>query len=657
MVDRINNIFLINAPAGSGKTTSIRNHLKSITMRDPNIKVLCITYTNRAVDELKKDLNNPNIIVSTIHSYINDLVSPFFSEKAVIDLYWELFETEIDKRIANVDNNENIKTSNERFREKFGSLTKQVIKENITTVSYGETPFTSLYYGKLSHEDLLVFAFFLVKKYPIILKKIYAKYRYIFIDEYQDTSAYVLKLLYAAVEGKPDVKLYLLGDKMQQIYHNYDGSFETEFQTFDTSKKLDINYRSITEIISILNKIYNDRAYDQKASETNKAIKPDFLPRIVISKNPRYTIQKIQKKFPKTLILYLMNKEKYEEINALNLYNCFEKMDMYSFGKKYSPSDVLSDLSDDNPDPMMKLLFLIAKIVSLYNANNFGTIISLCKTHTKFFNASTLRIFKHSDKATLKKKLDQLVMVYNAEGSTIFHVLDKLRELEIIKKDSIEPFMENEEYKPLFDVAIKEVNNLSDYLNDPTISTQHGVKGESHISVIFLANSSYSTPNVRMYEFFELWSNVEFSLTEFEEFYYSFMIDAASLESQMGIKLSELKKESFINNQTTIQKACTDAINKYTNSIFNFICKKDFEAYLSKQNVTAAKNIFKISKVEGMLTAYKLFYVGCSRARKNLSIVVDENKISLYKEAFIKKVKDTGFLVEFEPLSESPEER
>lgn len=171
---------------------------------------------------------------------------------------------------------------------------------------------------------------------------------------------------------------------MQQIYHNYDGSFESEFQTFDTTNKLDTNHRSIADIISILNNIYNDSNYNQNPSEENKDIKPDIAPRIIISKNPQKTIQAIQKDFPNTLILYLMNKEKYEEIGALNLYQCFDKMEAYSFGKKYSPSDVLSDLSDDNPDPLMKLLFVICKIVALYNTENFGNIISLCKDNLNF---------------------------------------------------------------------------------------------------------------------------------------------------------------------------------------------------------------------------------------------------------------------------------
>lgn len=38
-------------------------------------------------------------------------------------------------------------------------------------------------------------------------------------------------------------------------------------------------------------------------------------------------------------------------------------------------------------------------------------------------------------------------------------------------------------------------------------------------------------------------------------------------------------------------------------------------------------------------------YVGCSRARKNLIIVVDENKVTGFKEAFIDKMQEIGFTV------------
>lgn len=189
-----NNKHLINAPAGSGKTTYIREQLKSICLNQPKSKILCITYTNRAADELKKGLDSTNITVSTIHSYINDLISPFYSQKEALALYWEIYETKINERITNATGNEHIKESNQRYIEKYGELTDKVVRENLLAISYGETPFTSLYTGKLSHDDLLMFANRLVKKYPVLLRKIGDKYNYIFIDECQDTSAYVLDI-------------------------------------------------------------------------------------------------------------------------------------------------------------------------------------------------------------------------------------------------------------------------------------------------------------------------------------------------------------------------------------------------------------------------------------------------------------------------------
>lgn len=53
----------------------------------------------------------------------------------------------------------------------------------------------------------------------------------------------------------------------------------------------------------------------------------------------------------------------------------------------------------------------------------------------------------------------------------------------------------------------------------------------------------------------------------------------------------------------------------------------------------------KLRRWRGILTAYKLFYVGCSRARKNLIVVVDAYKVNRFKEAFMNKMKEIGFSV------------
>lgn len=648
MANEINNIFLINAPAGSGKTTSIKNRLKDISLDDPKSKILCITYTNRAVEELQKDLDNKNIYVSTIHSYINDLISPFFAEKQVLEIYWSLFRNRINERIQNIENDDHVNESNQKYIDNFGGLSEDIIKSNLIKISYNETQFTSLYYGGLSHDDLLRFAYILSEKHPIILKKIYGKFNYIFIDEYQDTSADVLRLFYNAVESK-NVKLYLLGDRMQQIYKNYDGSFQNEFKKFNTSEKLVINHRSVPQIISILNKLYNDKDFNQDPSEKNKDAMPDFNPEIVITSNMDEAINKAQSKSPHTLVLYLLNREKYAEIGAETIYRRFNNMEKYSFGRKYSPTDVLSDMTEDNPDLLMKFLFIIYRVVKFYSNENYGSVISLCKKHNNLFNYTFIKLNSHRDKARLKDSFDKLVEIYSKDETTIRDILCKVVEVNISTEETVEKFTENVEYNEVFDVAVKELNNLATYLDSPLISTQHGVKGESHISVVFVANDSNNNPIVRMHDFFALWATVDFSLPQIEELYYSYLKEVNTLINALGMKTDDLNAENHNRNETNkiiLREACEKIMELFgKNKIFEFAYKKDYETYLSNPNVGNAKRTFKTTRLYGILSAYRLFYVGCSRARKNLTIIVDNSKVANFKDAFTKKAINIGFTI------------
>lgn len=642
-----NNKHLINAPAGSGKTTNIRTRLKSICLNEPKSRILCITYTNRAADELKKDLDSANVTVSTIHSYINDLISPFYPLKEALDLYWEIFEEKIKARIKNEENDEHIEQSNQHYIEKHGDINIDLIRENLRKLSYGETPFTSLYSGKLSHDDLIMFANKLIKKYPVLLRKISDKYNYIFIDEYQDTSAYILDIFYDAVVNKENIQLYLLGDRMQQIYRNYDGSFEEKLQEFDTSQRLAVNHRSIGKIISILNMIYNDDSFKQDPSEDNKDITPDISPRAIITSNVTEAVEHFQTSFPGILTLYLMNKEKYAEIGAKNLYSAYEKMEAYSFGRKYSPTDVLSDMSNDNPDALMKFLFLLNNIMMLYAKENYGMLISVCRKENGFFNSSLFQLKRHTDKKVLQDKLEAVKIVYEREKSLIKDVIECLFEQSLISDAVKNIYEENLEYQQILNIEIAEIKNLASYLGTPHISTQHGVKGESHQSVIFVAADNYSTPNVRMYSFFELWSKNNFSLPEFEDLFYSYSKIIMEVEAKLGMKTSELNAETHNKNETNknlLTEYSNQVLNTYRdNKLFEALLKDDFTTYLTKSTVSNAKNIFKLSKIEGILTAYKLFYVGCSRARKNLVVVVDENKINKFKDIFVDKLTTIGF--------------
>ena len=152
-----------------------------------------------------------------------------------------------------------------------------------------------------------------------------------------------------------------------------------------------------------------------------------------------------------------------------------------------------------------------------------------------------------------------------------------------------------------------------------------------------------------MYPFFALWSNLEFSLPQFETLFYSYNRMIEKVEAELGMKISELTAETHNKsekNKAILVRYSNEVLEKYQgNILFDALCKDDFISYLAKQNVGNAKKIFKITKMEGILTAYKLFYVGCSRARKNLIVVVDAYKVNGFKEAFMNKMKEIGFSV------------
>lgn len=647
---RIENIFLVNAPAGSGKTTKIKAMLSEIVTTNPNDHILCITYTNRAAEELSKGMDTGNIFFGTIHAYIHKLVAPFFAHKQILNLFWEIYGAQIRERISNTTCDDNITMSNQRYIEKYGALTEESVRYNILRINYNETSFNSLYYGGLGHDDLIIFAKEIFERFPAVRRKIINKYKFIFIDEYQDTSGYILRLFYEAVRDT-EIKLYLLGDRMQQIYKNYDGSFEEELLIFNRSISLDTNHRSIKVIVDILNNIYNNPAYKQDVSSDKKEIQPDYLPEVVITKDAKSSVKEYQLKNNEVLVLYLLNKDKFKEIGASGLYKAFSGMDKYSFSRKYHPNDVLSDNTQENPDPLMRFLFSFDDIMYYYQNKNFGRMITHCKNYKEFYSASTYFITKHDDKKRLATIYERLSAIYFNKGSivTIEQMLKILLEHDIISEMFIEGVIEAGEYTAVLEVAITEVRRLAAYLKEPKISTQHGVKGESHTSVVFVAADSYNTPIVHMYEFFRVWSHVHFSLNEIENFYYQYAKQVIEVENKLGMPTKDLTADSHNKNEANkiiLKQASEKILNVFQeNNIFEVLCKKNYEEYLKKPNVGNAKKCFKDNTVYGVVVAYKLFYVGCSRARKNLTVIVEEEKIADFREDFIKKMKDIGFSV------------
>lgn len=638
------NMFLINAPAGSGKTTFIKNKINEIIENNKTCNILCITYTKRAAEELMAKINSKNVKIATIHSFISEFLKIYFSNRKVIDLYFETYKENILNRINNPSNDEQINITNQKYKEEHdGNLSFEYIKNNTKSISYNELSYNSLYYGGLSHDALLSFAEILLDKFPIIKKRLSSLYKYIFIDEYQDTSANILRFFYNSVKDT-QTKLFLCGDKMQQIYKNYDGTFEEYLTKFNSSTfLLNTNYRSSECIVTVLNNIYNDSSFIQKISDIQEK---GNKPQVYITEDANSTLNTIEDETPKIFKLFIYNKERFEKIGAKNLYEQVSNMEKYSFGKKYSPVDVLLKNDIDNPDPLFKLLFELNDFLKKYKLKQYGLLIQKInnKKH-KIYNKNTLKINKHEDKNNFQTLIESIYNKYN-ENIKILEFLKFINDKNFVLNSIIENYLEdteNNEYSNVLEQNIGEFRKLCEYLETPKSSTQHGVKGEGHDEVVFIAEDS-GNPSVKMYKFFELMAKNDVCYNEFENFYYEYIKDVNDFENKNNIKVLELKKDTYNQYASSLNELLHKLNQKYNNNLYyKFFFWDSYQLYVQKSGVTKFRNTINPNNIFGTLIAYKLFYVGCSRAKKTLKIIVKRSKLDGFYNEFKDKIQKLGF--------------
>lgn len=629
MVSRKSNMFLINAPAGSGKTTYIENTIINLLVKHPNRKILSITYTNRAKEELQNRVDSKNVTIDTIHSFFSVFISLYCSKTEVIDLYLRVFKDKIESLIDNGESD----SKNARYIEKYGELNFEIIKKNLQRIFYNEQPFSSYYYGGLSHDDMLYFSREMFDKFPVLKKRLSHKYAYIFIDEYQDTSANVLHIFYQSVLNT-NSELYLLGDKMQEIYNNYDGSFNNILSTFNQDCNLDINYRCSSTIVDVLNSLYNDERFFQKPNENSDGSSPTIL--ITDISSGAFVNQ-----FKDYMQLYLFNRDRFENIGAGDLYNALSDMKAYKFPSQYSPVDVLTDKTNDNPDKLFRILFCICEFLELVEKKVYARSIRLSREKTQIFSQNLTNIIFHNDKITFYNKVQRLKEEYTSPTVTILDFCNFLTANEYCHRDIFLPFIESEEYQQVLTTPLLQLTSLYSYIGAPKISTQHGVKGEGHDSVCFVSEDSTRNPIVYMYDFFRLLCTENINLTDFQNFYYDYtsVLESINLTYLSPADVYKNHKEEYIKQARNICNRYKD--DKY----FAFCQQEDYDKYLNNPNSTNARACFKSTKTRGILWAYKLFYVGCSRAKKELTIIVDENKVAPLRKVFIEKMTSIGFCV------------
>lgn len=303
--------FVLQGGAGSGKTESLKELLIYINQTNPKAKVMCITHTNVAVNEILSRTGNA-FPVSTIHSFLNSLIRDY--KKNIHTVIGELFfipefvATEKTEEISEKDYKKNEHERYKKAYEKYADKHYQITRESVAKVTgkrdydkapevfneqlndgikiinqkigeeissrdyskirYNDTNFDSLKDLTFGHNGLLKVFHLLINKYPLLSKMIADRYDYIFIDEYQDTNADIVCDL-IQVSRNSELTICLFGDIMQSIYSDGVGNVDEYIGDSLISIPKPDNYRCAYEIIKFVNPLRLDGLEQKVALKRN----------------------------------------------------------------------------------------------------------------------------------------------------------------------------------------------------------------------------------------------------------------------------------------------------------------------------------------------------------------------------------------------------
>ena len=289
-VTTIDGAILIIAGAGSGKTRVITYRIAHMLESGiPQSQILALTFTNKAAKEMSeriKDLTQrkmQNLTVSTFHAFgvrilrqdihllgwrdnfsiydesdksalIKECGRELQFTQDALDVY------KISQLFSNIKTGrKNWETSNDMYQELYNSY-----QEGLKL------------YNAVDFDDLIVLPIKLFRENPDVLARYKERYKYIMVDEFQDTSHQQYELMHLLA----DKNVAVVGDDDQSIYSwrgaDYQNiiNFEKDFAV--TEIRLEQNYRSTETILEAANGVisHNTNRKDKKLWSGNGGGKP-----------------------------------------------------------------------------------------------------------------------------------------------------------------------------------------------------------------------------------------------------------------------------------------------------------------------------------------------------------------------------------------------
>jgi DNA helicase II / ATP-dependent DNA helicase PcrA len=296
--------LMIVAGAGSGKTKVLTTRIAHLMAKGvDSFNILALTFTNKAAAEMKERIEHilkskeaRNLYIGTFHSvfarilraeahrigYPNAFtIYDTDDAKSVIKAVVGELNLDVQHYKPNVVYNrisgaKNALVGPSEYKNDY-LVQQEDMRANRPMIghiyeAYAKRCFKN---GAMDFDDLLIKMYELLKTFPEVLHKYQHKFKYILIDEYQDTNPAqyeIIKLLGAAHEN-----VCVVGDDAQSIY-SFRGAtiqnilqFQKDYDDVEVIK-LEQNYRSTQSILKVANEVIkNNKGQIPKALWTENA--------------------------------------------------------------------------------------------------------------------------------------------------------------------------------------------------------------------------------------------------------------------------------------------------------------------------------------------------------------------------------------------------
>lgn len=314
--------FCFDAGAGAGKTYALQKSIEHIlktrgeNLKLSNQKILCITYTNAAKNEILDRVGkNTSVVVSTIHEFlwgfiaiqqellteehkkkIREELSGIEQKISENSLSSHVNQIEFQKVICNedflkvfyntpsspaVDFKAAILAYSDYFEKdgllknisKFRSLVSHInnkYKLEIALTEIENKKSGKIIYNPIrnkdklenyviSHDTLLLYCKNIITSHNLLKRLFSDRYPYILVDEYQDTDEKVVAIINSVREysnSKKNLVVGFFGDSLQNIYGSGVGVLPNK-EEYKSIEKI-FNRRSSKQIVELIEKIRND---------------------------------------------------------------------------------------------------------------------------------------------------------------------------------------------------------------------------------------------------------------------------------------------------------------------------------------------------------------------------------------------------------------